>query len=91
MALTKKIQTADNFGRLAEFESAYIKVAYINGNKDTIVANVCIYATDPKTSSVQVVKNEQHSFVPNMTGENFIAQAYNHLKTLPDFAGAFNC
>lgn len=34
------------------------------------------------------VKKFNYCFVPNMDGGNFIAQAYAHLKTLPEFAGA---
>ena len=32
-----------------------------------------------------------YSFTPNLDGQNFIAQAYNHLKTLPEFSGATDC
>lgn len=30
----------------------------------------------------------QYDFVPNLDGPNIIKQAYEHLKTLPEFAGA---
>jgi hypothetical protein len=32
-----------------------------------------------------------YSFAPDLNGKNFIAQAYEHLKTLPEFAGATDC
>lgn len=91
MALTKKIQSSDNFGRPAEFEDAYIKVVSTTGGKDVVVASVCIYAQDPKNASVQIVKNEQHKFAPDMNGGNFIAQAYKHLKTLAEYTDANDC
>jgi hypothetical protein len=37
------------------------------------------------------IASEQYSFVPEMKNSNFIAQAYEHLKTLPEFAGATDC
>jgi hypothetical protein len=37
------------------------------------------------------VLNKSYAFVPNLDGRNFIAQAYEHLKTLPEFAGATDC
>jgi hypothetical protein len=30
-------------------------------------------------------------FTHNLAGKNFIAQAYDHMKTLPEFAGATDC
>jgi hypothetical protein len=30
-------------------------------------------------------------FFPSLEGNNFIAQAYEHLKTLPEFEGAEDC
>jgi hypothetical protein len=37
------------------------------------------------------IDNQRFVFVPNLNGENFIAQAYQHLKILPEFAGATDC
>lgn len=35
--------------------------------------------------------DEQHECAYDMAGANPIAQAYAHLKTLPEFAGATDC
>jgi len=66
--------------------SAYIKVVAISGNKEKISANVSF-------------KGETHSFNKNYElaasvedgSSNFIAQVYDHLKTLPEFDGAVDC
>ena len=42
-------------------------------------------------AKADAIKHEQFNFVPNLEGQNFIAQAYEHLKTLPEFAGAEDC
>jgi hypothetical protein len=88
MALMKQVSTTDNFGRKADFPSAYVKVSFVSGNNETVNADVVVYASNPKENTVQVVKNEQYKFSPNLDGPNFIKQAYEHLKTLPEFAGA---
>jgi len=68
--------------------SCYIKVNSISGGKDGLVAQV-LYTKD--SSDGEFVKITEHSFVPSLSGDNFIAQAYAHLKTLPAFAGAIDC
>lgn len=64
----------------------YIKVEYVNATKELVNANVSY--TDEAKSKKLIEKS--FSFVPNMD-RNFIAQAYNHLKTLPEFDGAVDC
>jgi|APSaa5957512535_1039671.scaffolds.fasta_scaffold17927_2 hypothetical protein len=65
---------------------AYIKVELVNGSKDYIDASV------KTTSSVtgDIISQAAYRFIPSVaTGaENFIKQAYLHLKTLPEFADA---
>jgi hypothetical protein len=61
---------------------AYIKVVNITGNKAGIGFDVIYYFADVATI------NKSFNFVPALEGLNFIAQAYTHLKTLPEFADA---
>lgn len=66
--------------------SAYIKVVGLNGDKNQIVANVH-FAGD-------VAQFHKQYTIPvsvESGASNFIAQAYAHLKTLPEFAGASDC
>jgi hypothetical protein len=66
--------------------SAYAKITSIIGNKDSITANVNFQ------SDAQQFDKQYQIPVSTTTGSsNFIAQAYEHLKTLPDFAGATDC
>jgi hypothetical protein len=65
----------------------HLKVESVNGDKNR-VAFVLSYAVDAEHDPL---KTEQHSFVPNMTGGNFIAQAYDHVKSLNGFQDAADC
>ena len=65
--------------------TAYIRVESLDGNKEKINAKT-VYRKD--NSEGAMIKHEWWSFVPSLDGENFITQAYEHLKTLPEFAGA---
>jgi hypothetical protein len=94
MALSKTIEIKGmsiNQSSFGNFENgpqnfsfpAYIKVMTVGGSKEMMFATVNF-----RSGAQQFNKN--YSFVPNMNS-NFIAQAYNYLKTLPDFAGAVDC
>lgn len=63
---------------------AYIKVENCGGSKDQASCLVSFSSEEKKFSRTYV-------FQPSMSGENFIAQAYEHLKTLPEFEGAVDC
>jgi hypothetical protein len=65
---------------------AYAKVIGINGNKAQIIANV-----DFKGENQQFNKHYAIPVSLETGAPNFIAQAYEHLKTLPEFAGAVDC
>ena len=67
-------------------DNGYLRVGDFQGSKSGISFVLSYYADVNEVS----VKEETFSFVPDMDS-NFIAQAYNHLKTLPDFANAVDC
>ena len=65
---------------------AYVKVISISGNKNQITANVQF------TGDVaQFSKQYQIPVSVETSAPNFIAQVYEHLKTLEEFAGAEDC
>ncbi len=64
---------------------AYFRVEEVSGSKKLLT---CIVSINADAGLGMKVK---HQFEPTMDGGNFIAQAYNHLKTLPEFAGAVDC
>ena len=65
---------------------AYIKVININGNKNEITAHVNF-----KSDTHQFTKSYAVPVTVEVGSANFIAQVYEHLKTLPEFANAENC
>jgi len=87
MALSKTVVFKNNFQEDSTFHNAYIKVESINGNKNRITAKVVWR----KQKDTDALATENFAFAPVIDGKNFIAQAYEHLKTLPEFAGATDC
>jgi hypothetical protein len=87
MALQKTITLIDNFGEVVTFESAYVKVLRVVGSKFEVEIIYGIARND--TGDVLQINSVR--FIPDMDGENFIRQAYLHLKTLPEFANAVDC
>jgi len=92
MALQKTLQISGNAVLMTEYgqlnlgnqdttANCYIKVEAVSGGKDNAVASVLF-----KSDTVSFTKT--YEFVPNMNGSNFIKQAYEHLKTLPEFSSA---
>lgn len=95
MALSKKLTFSGRsfietpVGRLdAGFASvemnAYIKVERVSASKDSASADVSFTEGEKKSSS-------SYTFQPKLDGGNFIKQAYEYLKTLPEFADAQDC
>jgi hypothetical protein len=81
MALKKHISI---FG--VQVPSAYIRVENVAlSGKTSGVAQLCVYASEPSNG---VVSSSAFGFPYDMEGDNPIKQAYEHLKTLPEFAGA---
>lgn len=87
MALTKSIVLKDNFGDDKQFVDSYIKVDSLSGNKKEMCIAIGIY----REKDGQKISNQQAAFSPNLNGKNFIAQAYEHLKTLSEFSDATDC
>ena len=86
MALQKNHQ-ANFHGKTVEFENCYFKISSIKGDKETLTFSVdAMSAKDGST-----IERSDYSFNPSLSGNNFIAQGYAHLKTLPEFAGATDC
>jgi len=66
--------------------SAYVKVTNISGNKNKINATVTF------TGDVQQFTKQYQILVSlESSSSNFIAQVYEHLKTLEEFVGAEDC
>lgn len=74
-----------NLGEQTVTNEFYVKVESTRGDKIMQVADVS-FAIDGR-----VVLKKEFSFEVKLDGGNFIAQAYDHLKTLPEFEGAVDC
>jgi hypothetical protein len=85
MALKKTITAKDNFGIEVTIPETYIKVESTLGNKNEQQIVVSF------TKNNSLLNSKQYLFTPNMDGDNFIKQAYLHLKTLPEFADSVDC
>lgn len=86
MALKKTITARNNFGTETTLPNTYIKVDSVHGGKQQMHAKVVYMAPTKDT----VYFERSFEFQPTV-GENskdFIAQAYDHLQTLPEFEGA---
>ena len=86
MALQKTI-TATAFGQEIEIADSYIRVSRLDGSKASLSFSVDYLNGDA------FVKREVFQFEPSVDNgaANFIAQSYEHLKTLPEFADAVDC
>ena len=88
MALATTItKTQEHFTGELVCPEAYCKVGSISGNKDSIFFILNTY----NSQGGKVLFNKEYSFAPDLDGPNFIQQAYEYLKTLPEFAAATDC
>jgi hypothetical protein len=87
MALTKTITLQNNFGDESTFDNAYLRVDRVEGSKALLTAHVGFYKKD----RASLLLTSSVSFKPSLEGGNFIKQAYEYIKTLPEFADATNC
>lgn len=85
MALQKTISIDFN-GTSVDFADAYLKVGMIEGDKNMVRFELLVY----KTANGRVVERRKYDFAPDMNGGNFVAQTYQHLKTLSEYSDATN-
>jgi hypothetical protein len=88
MALEKTITVQDSFGENRSFTGAYGRVDMLMGNKNGFAVTFNFYKNSECAVLLQTIAT---SFKPSLEGNNFIAQAYEHMKTLPEVAGAKDC
>lgn len=86
MALSKTLtKTVRGFDGEVVANDVYFKVSSISGDKYTLS-----FLVTGVSDGVQV-HSTNYVFEPELDGDNFIKQAYEHLKTLPEFADAVDC
>lgn len=90
MALMKKfLQTKKHFNGSLEIPNAYWRVETFNFSKNQ--SSFIVSINKKENNECIKVHQKEFFFSPDINGKNFIAQAYDHLKTLPEFAGATDC
>lgn len=94
MALKHSV-TFNFHGKDVVIDDTYVRVAQLVGNKDSMKAVVEINepygGEDQDAKHGKLIEVRSYDFTPNLNGQNFLAQAYAHLKTLSEFAGATDC
>jgi hypothetical protein len=78
MALTKNIVFKG-----IEVDAAYCKVANVSVTKNSMSFSVSIYSSK---NEGEALDNVPFYYAYDIAGENPIKQAYEHLKTLPEFS-----
>ena len=86
MALTKNT----NFKGVT-IPDAYIRVNSFSGSKTHIAFNVGFYGWADKHGEREMFDQQAYQCAYDLNGPNAVQQAYAHLKTLPEFAGAQDC
>jgi hypothetical protein len=84
MALEKTVTTPHGFDAV----DAYHRVECTQVSKDTMTFQVRAYKDN---SGLPHFVDTSFNCAYDIRGNNPIAQAYQHLKTLPEFAGATDC
>ena len=62
-----------------------LSVINVRGNKKEMIADCHLVNND------KIVESISYLFTPSLEGDNFIKQAYLHLKSLPEYADAIDC
>lgn len=68
--------------------NAHCRVTSISGGKNGMSVACELRVSNGSGELIDVLHS---SFIPSLDGDNFIRQAYMHLKTLPEFSGATDC
>jgi hypothetical protein len=87
MALQLNISLQNNFDEISIFKNAYVKISRIDCDKTNGKAVTHIL----KEKEGKVLDSRAFEYPIKLDGDNFIKQAYLHLKTLPEFADAVDC
>lgn len=90
MALKKTfLKTQDPFIGALELVDAYWRVEKIEASKKQ--ASIFVSINKIEADSFCLVEEKRYVFKINFNGGNFISQAYEYLKTLPELKGAIDC
>jgi TfoX/Sxy family transcriptional regulator of competence genes len=86
MAIQKSYKFDTEFG-LVTVAECYIKVSMVEVNKVNGMASVSFY----DKPNGKLLQTKIYPVPHDLDGSNALIQAYNHLKTMDEFAGATDC
>ena len=86
MALTK-----DTNFKGVTIPDAYIRVNNFSGSKSHIAFNAGFYGKADENGEREMIDQKAYQCAYDLNGSNAVQQAYEHLKTLLEFAGAQDC
>lgn len=66
-------------------QDAYLKIISYSGNKNTMSFALGCFAS---SSEEKMFSQEKHQCAVDLDGDNAVKQAYEYLKTLPEFSSA---
>jgi len=72
------------------YNNAYLVVSNIRGDKNKMNVYIDAYPNENKNEN-ELISRSGYIFSPALDGVNFIAQAYNFIKTLPEYKNAKDC
>lgn len=87
MALSQDLSLLNNFGETSTFADVYFKVVTLGGSKETFSFELVAF----KNKDGQELDKKVYSFAYDLNGHNPFRQAYEYLKTTPEFSGANDC
>jgi len=90
MAISKPVQfTPHGISQQITIDDAYYRIDSVSGSKSKIRA---VYSVRESAGSNSALWESSFEFTPNLnSSDNFIKQAYEYLKSLPEFANATDC
>jgi hypothetical protein len=89
MALQKTVSLKNNLGEQTIVENAYIKVDQVIFNKNKSFG--IIQFKKSKDGNVMTINNFEFESFVGQNAKDAIAQGYDHIKSLPEFADAVDC
>ena len=87
MALSLSPTLIDNFGESVTIQNAYVKVIHVLATKDILTVFYAIM----RSANEQSICTKTVDTALDLEGPNPIKQAYQFLKSLPEFSDATDC
>lgn len=73
-------------------ENAYLKINYLSGLKDYSISVVIYKDAEARHSDKEIIGQEIYNFTYSFNSlDNVIKQAYDYLKTLPEYINTVDC